>query len=456
MSAQTISDTAIAPIWSGWQSTVINGLYPLQRFLNGSDRSAVFLTERTGEVPSSAAVKIIPVEQVTLSQLSHWRLATGLSHPHLIRLFDAGLCHFGGRQFLFVVMEYAEQTLAQVLSQRALTPEEVRELLPPALEALNFLHAQGLVQGQLKPSNILVVGDQLKLASDSIRPAGAPRAGITELSVYDPPEADRAAAAPADDIWGLGVTLVEALTQCLRWRVGRSETVCLPSTIPPEFLDMVQRCLNYDAAGRPAARDLETLPERAPKLPMVPTPRAAILEVSPPAAPLPESPRRHGLPPRLATIWAVIILAAVGTGWQLFRTHSDPSLRATTVAGQVAARQPATVPAIGSQNPAAHLPARATAVPAVNQVQMPEVPRKALATIHGHFKIGVLVVVDHSGTVTRALLKNAGPSPYFARLALDSAMKSKFIPADQPGTRKWLLLFEFARGGVTGHATPQS
>ena len=66
-------------------------------------------------------------------------------------------------------MEYADQTLAQLLLQRALTEAEAREMLLPILDALAFLHGRNLVHGQLKPTNILVVGDQLKLASDTIR-----------------------------------------------------------------------------------------------------------------------------------------------------------------------------------------------------------------------------------------------------------------------------------------------
>jgi len=111
MSVEASIETALAPDWPEWQGAVINGVYPLRRLLNGSDHSAVFLTEcKAREVPD-AAVKIIPAERVTLAQLSHWRMAADLSHPHLIQLFDAGLCQLGGRQFLFVVMEYAEQTL---------------------------------------------------------------------------------------------------------------------------------------------------------------------------------------------------------------------------------------------------------------------------------------------------------------------------------------------------------
>jgi serine/threonine protein kinase len=447
MSAQTINDAAVAPIWSGWQNAIINGVYPLQRLLSGSERGAVFLTERKGQVVCNAAVKIIPVERVTLAQLSHWRLTTGLLHPHLIQLFDAGLCQLGGRQFLFVVMEYAEQTLAQVLGQRALTADEVREMLPPTLEALSFLHRKGLVHGQLKPANILVVNDQLKLASDSVRPAGAARVAIAESSMYDPPQASDAAFSSADDLWGLGVTLVEALTQSLPWHAEQSDTVCLPTTIPPEFLETVQRCLSYNPAGRPLATELEAQLGRAPKapeapmVPMVPVP--------------PESPRRHGLVPRLAAIGSVLILAAIWAGWQLFRTHSNAQ-QSTSVTGKTASQQPAVVPAIASQNPAAQRPGPTSTVSSVIHVQLPNVPRKALGTIHGHFRIAVLVVVDHSGTPTRALLKNTGPSPYFARLALDAAMKSRFAPADPPRNREWLLRFEFTRSGVSGGATPGS
>jgi TonB family protein len=87
---------------------------------------------------------------------------------------------------------------------------------------------------------------------------------------------------------------------------------------------------------------------------------------------------------------------------------------------------------------------------------MPDVSRSALQTIHGRIKIAVLVVVDRSGMVIDAHLKNTGPSSYFARVASEAARKWTFTPADEPGTRQWLLRFEFTRSGVTGVATPGS
>jgi hypothetical protein len=435
MNVQTNTHTAETPIWSGWQNAVINGVYPLHRLLQGSAHSAVFLTERKGQAVPNAALKIIPIERVTLAQLSHWRSAAGLSHPHLIQLFDAGLCQLAGRPFLFVVMEYAEQTLREVLGQRALTADEVRELLPPTLNALAFLHRKGLVLGHLRPENVLVVNDQVKLASDSIRPTGAPRVGIADPSFYEPPEASYARFAAADDIWGLGVTLVEALAQGLPWADTRSQAACLPTTVPAAFVDTVQRCLSHNPATRPSATDLEAQFGCAPETPTAP-------------APTPEPPGQRGPMPAIVPIMFFILLAIVWADLRLFRAHPS-SPQALSATARIPVPRPAAAPPRAAPNPPAHLPG-----PAAVHAQMPDVSRSALRTIHGRIKIAVLVAVDRSGTVIEAHLKNTGPSSYFARLARDAARKWTFAPADEPATRQWLLRFEYTRGGVTGVATP--
>ena len=436
MSVQTGTDTALAPIWSGWQNSVINGVYPLHRLVHGSGQSAVFLTERKGQAVADAALKIIPIERVTLAQLLHWRSAVGLSHPHLIQLFDAGLCKLGGRPFLFVVMEYAQQTLGEVLSQRALTADEVRDMLPATLDALTFLHRKGLVLGHLKPANVLVVNDQLKLASDSIRPAGAPRVDDAAPSFYDPPEASATNFGPADDIWGLGVTLVEALTQGLPSADEHSDAARLPTTVPAAFVATVQRCLSYNPAARPTAVELKAQ-FGAPEAPPEPVP----------AQPRPEeSPGQRGI----ITIMFLVLLAAVWADLRLFRAHSgierSSSESMQTSAPRAAVILPSAVPKTTAQ----------LSAPTAVHEQMPDVSRSALRTIHGRIRIAVLVAVDRSGTVIEAHLKNTGPSTYFARLARDAARKWTFAAAAEPGTRQWLLRFEFTSRGVTAVATPGS
>jgi serine/threonine protein kinase len=246
-------------VWVGWENQVVNGVYPLRRFLGGSNHSSVFLTEYRAEGIPNAAIKLVPAGALeTEAQLVQWGTAATLSHPHLLRLFDVGRCQLGGRGFLFVVMEYADQTLAQILPRRALSPDEVREMLLPSLAALAFLHRNNLVQGQLKPTNLLVVNDQLKLASDTIRSTGYLTGGILRASLYDPPELKDGEISTAGDVWGLGITLVEALTQHPpAWPDQRSETVSLAASIPEPFVDTVRRCLNQTPANRPTVKELE-------------------------------------------------------------------------------------------------------------------------------------------------------------------------------------------------------
>jgi serine/threonine protein kinase len=228
-------------VWKKWESQVVNGVFPLRRYLGQSDHSVVFLTECKTKDARDAAIKILPYDPALAeAQLSRWKAAATLVHPHLIRLLDSGRCQLGGHEFLYVVMEHAEQTLDQILPRRALTVEEVREIVPPTLDALQFLHDKGLVHGALKPSNFLVVNDRLKLASDTVQPAGEPAANVAQASAYDPPEGKSGSSSAAGDVWGLGVTLAQALTQLPpRPPSDGSETPVLLRSLPPEFASVV-------------------------------------------------------------------------------------------------------------------------------------------------------------------------------------------------------------------------
>ena len=79
---------------------------------------------------------------------------------------------------------------------------------------------------------------------------------------------------------------------------------------------------------------------------------------------------------------------------------------------------------------------------------LPNVPNKAKATLHGTLHVRVRVRVDPSGGVANATLDSAGPSRYFARLALQAAQSWKFDPPKSDGRAvgsEWLLRFEFRR-----------
>jgi TonB family protein len=430
-------------IWTKWESQIVNGLFPLRRFLGRSNHSVVFLTEFRAQNLSKAAIKLVPADPaMDEAQLARWQRMAALSHPHLVRILDSGQCKLGGHPFLFVVMEYAEQTLAQILPHRPLTRDEVREMLIPTLGALAYLHRKNLVQGQLKPTNFLVINDQLKLASDTIRPAGDPATVSVKPSVYDPPEAKNGAIEAAGDVWGLGITLVEALTQNPAAGLGESSDA---------LTGAMRRCLSPNPAGRPTIFDLqaEFSPVSAPAPPAAasPAPRlpADLKALQPAPATSPSKTRL--LVPAIAV--GGIVLVAIWAGMRPFGSRPNSTLPTSSTAQSTS--QPAVSPGAAAQSSA---PMSAAA--AVLHQEIPALSRSTRDSIRGQIKVAVLVTVDHSGNVIGETLENRGSSKYFARASLEAAKKWRFAPADSQDSRQWLLQFEFTRSGAAGHAVPRT
>jgi len=154
--------------WQQCEGQVVDG-FPLRQYLGGGEDQAVFLTEYAGENPRKAAIKLTRADpDSTESHLRRWRLAAELSHPNLLRLFERGSWHLDKIPLLYVVMEYSEEDLSQVIPERPLTAAEAKEMLEPALGALAYLHSSGFVHGRLRPSNFMAIAGRLKISSDSL------------------------------------------------------------------------------------------------------------------------------------------------------------------------------------------------------------------------------------------------------------------------------------------------
>ena len=264
--------------WTHSEGRVVNGTYHLNKHLGGSEQSAVFLTNHPEH--GAATIKLIASDPANAElQLACWREAQRLSHPNLIRIFDFGRCRVDERDLIFAVMEHAEESLAQIVSERQLTAQEAREMLVPILDVLACLHVQGFVLGNVKPGNVLANNDQLKLSSDGIGRIGETASHLEQPGVYDAPEMAGGRRSPAADVWALGMTLAEVLTQRLpAWSAeGQADPVI--RDMPAPFPEIVRGCLRRDPKSRFTVADIsERLYAQAPK----PQPRTAV------AAPLPQ------------------------------------------------------------------------------------------------------------------------------------------------------------------------
>jgi serine/threonine-protein kinase len=84
-------------------------------------------------------------------------LAASIDHPNIVPIYEAG--EFEGR--LYIAMRYVEgQDLGTILEHRGrLTPTEALPIFEQVGKALDAAHARGLVHRDVKPANILIVGD---------------------------------------------------------------------------------------------------------------------------------------------------------------------------------------------------------------------------------------------------------------------------------------------------------
>lgn len=425
--------------WNEWPGRVLDGKFELQRLLGVSDGSAVFLT-RYGDEPQPAAIKIVRADSANREAvLSRWRQTAQLTHPGLIRLFGAGSCNVGGIEVLYVVMEYAEENLAEVLHERRLSPEEARELLAPVLETLEYLHSRGLVHGRLKPSNILAIGDQVKIAGEWIRPTNERSWSLATAGAYDPPESAAGVLLPPGDVWALGVTMVEALTQQLPIQKGKKrKKAALPQDLPPAFVEVIRRCLQANPRKRETAAGLALQLQKRSAIP--PKPARAIRETV--------APRWSYALPVVALFLAI---AAMLTGSGILRQAQpvpavEPardavrSERASGTAGE----------AHSSETPPDT--AKPPSPPAARQIALqvlPQVSSEALETIEGTLQVSVRAQVDSSGRVTRATLDTPGPSRYFAGRSLKAAENWRFEPVAAPdSSEEWLLRFDYSPTGA--------
>ena len=401
--------------WKHLQDRVVDGTFPLQRYLGGD---AVYLTEYEGR---PAAIKILAANE---TQLKQWRAAVKLSHPNLLRLFRAGRCRLDGKEVIYAVMEYAEEDLSQVLPERALTAQEARDVLNPALSALGYLHGQGtpgkgLVHGHLKPSNIMAIGDQVKLSTDRVARGDA-----------------------ADDVKGLGATLVEALTQ------RRPMWPHLPETLPQPFRDIAEHTLHPDAKKRWTLAQIAARLQGAPAVKRKPVRWQYLLPVG-------------------AAVLAILVFAWRSGGSRtetlpvpspepksepaaapVVATKPEP-VRTPAPAARVTSPSVALAPAVAParDTSAAEAPAgRVTTTAGVEQEVLPEIPRKAVSTIHGTLIVSVKVQVNPSGDVSEAKIDPPSGSRYISKYVLDAAKRWKFGTSE--ASQAWTLRFVITRNDM--------
>ena len=147
-----------------------------------------------------------------------------LLHPHIVRSFEANIIEDFDPPMAYMTMEYVDGgTLEDRLESRVrLDPGDSIEIAMQVASALGAGHdlVPALVHRDVKPQNILVVGDQpgswnVKLGDFGLAKHVDPGSLMTRAAGtlhYLAPEAAWGVHTPASDVYALGVVLYRMLT----------------------------------------------------------------------------------------------------------------------------------------------------------------------------------------------------------------------------------------------------
>jgi hypothetical protein len=265
----------------------VDGRYRVRQLIGHGTSSAVYEAFHI-ELEHSVALKVCRHTGETASSrlVQEARLLAGINHPGIVRVFDTGVLPGGYR---FLAMELLKGcTLAQWLAK---IPLKLRNehfitrclsLLADVCDALAAVHARGVVHRDLKPANIFLMRigpDEFALLPKLIdfstaRTPGGAADGLTHtgelvgtVAYMAPEQMDQECPSTPVDIFSLGVTLYNCLTDALPrlgqnenvedalWKLRRDTTpVALPSSVNQAVLPRLDQVCLQAMARDPKAR----------------------------------------------------------------------------------------------------------------------------------------------------------------------------------------------------------
>ena len=286
------------PSYESWElaegDEIVPGRYAVD-LLGGGRRYEAYLTW-DDELHALVVAKLLRPDLVEDGRALHGlareaAALDALAHPSLVRGFGAVLG--GGRPH--VLLEYLDGPRLSTLIRRYGVILE--QLLPLALEltsALHYMAARGFVHLDVKPKNVVMsapprlidlsVAQRIEDIATLDGPIGTDPYMAPEPA--DPPRFDELG--PPADVWGLGVTLFEAITGELPFERPGDESLppaarfpqisaapaSLPRDLPPAVAELVLATLEKSPANRPVAGEVAAALE--PLVAALPAPRLGL------------------------------------------------------------------------------------------------------------------------------------------------------------------------------------
>jgi serine/threonine protein kinase len=272
--AQHDRSTAFLGIFTSGASQKVSH-YAIREHLGGGGMGFVFKAEDT-RLDRFVAIKALPPWRAQLQEardrlLQEAKLAAALNHPSIVTVYEVLQEEMG----VFIVMEYlAGQTLRDLIPPRGLQAQQALGYGLHIADALDCAHADGILHGDLKPSNIFVTEDRrvklldfgLAVPLYSDRASHDAAGGLWGTRAYMAPEQlGGTSNDPRSEVFSFGLVLWEMFTGkhpfAARIRNVSESSWSLPkrrlARIPLAVESILRRCLEREPQRRfPSMREL--------------------------------------------------------------------------------------------------------------------------------------------------------------------------------------------------------
>lgn len=249
--------------------------YKLIQYLGGGELAEVWRTfDNLSEI--EVALKIyVRVGEVGIRQfIKDFNLTESLNHPYILKPSHVDVCDH--RPYL--ILKYCQKgSISNRIDNTSIIykpfdEKEIAVFMSQICSALDYLHKRDIIHRDIKPDNILIDdnGDFLltdfgisKKVKNSLYKATRSTEPISFSRPYAPPEVLVLEDAPHKDIFSLGVTIYELLTETLPFDGNGGTALILGGTIPDlpnsfskELNTIVRKCMSAEAENRPSADEL--------------------------------------------------------------------------------------------------------------------------------------------------------------------------------------------------------
>ncbi len=285
-------------------AAALAGRYRVERELGAGGMATVYLAN---DVKHNRKVALKVLRPELAAALGHERflreieIAAGLSHPHILPLYDSGRASVpagggadaepgGQTDFLFYVMPYVEgESLRdRILREKQLPLDDAMTIAREVADALSYAHARGVIHRDVKPENIMLQSGHAVVAdfgiARAVDVAGGDRLTGTGVTLGTPTYMSPEQAAGEQDVDGrsdlyaLGCVLYEMLAGQPPFTGPTAQSVIaqhltadprpitqLRPAVPDEVAGVLQRALAKNRADRfnPVAQFADALGQRA-------------------------------------------------------------------------------------------------------------------------------------------------------------------------------------------------